>query len=155
MEAGTKIYHLDKDGYRDALVDPATGMAYIEEYCEDGTVRILVWPVNVRKDEFGNVLLVIRLRLPVLLRWAKIRTAMQRMKRWMWLNNSTAEIPDADKPSVYPYGVRPYYWNLEKEMGSNHTKRVALSRIRFKQDMNGSVLVDDNNGDFLRTQSSL
>lgn len=27
VEAGTKIYHLDKDGYRDALVDPATGMA--------------------------------------------------------------------------------------------------------------------------------
>ncbi|MSS36527.1 MSCRAMM family protein [Clostridium porci] len=65
----TVIYHLDKDGNRDSMVDPQTGIAYIEEAIEpkeghdnihggndtDSTkdAKIFVWPVNVFYDGSG------------------------------------------------------------------------------------------------------
>ncbi len=65
----TVIYHLDKDGNRDSMVDPQTGIAYIEETIApqeghdnihkpndtDSTqnTKIYVWPVNVFYDGSG------------------------------------------------------------------------------------------------------
>lgn len=65
----TKMYHLDEDGNRDALVDPQTGIAYIEEKIApaqghdnihdvndtDSTTdtKLFVWPVNVFHDGSG------------------------------------------------------------------------------------------------------
>lgn len=49
---GTRIYHLDRDGNRDALVDPYTGMAYAET--ADGSV--MVWPIKLRRDADGNMI---------------------------------------------------------------------------------------------------
>lgn len=49
---GTRMYHLDADKNRDSLVAPYTGMAYVED--ENG--RILVWPVQISTDSYGNVL---------------------------------------------------------------------------------------------------
>lgn len=46
---GTVIYHLDKDGNRDSMIDPQTGIAYIEETDS----RLFVWPVNVFYDGSG------------------------------------------------------------------------------------------------------
>ena len=94
-----KIYHLDKDGYRDALVDPATGMAYIEECREDGTVRTLVWPVNVRKDEFGNVIARDKITTSRIATVGENKDGYAEDETLDVVNNSTAEIPDADKPS--------------------------------------------------------
>ena len=48
---GTDIYHLDREGNRDARVDPHTGMAYVEQ---KETGRIYVWPVIVTKDGSGR-----------------------------------------------------------------------------------------------------
>ena len=66
----TLIYHLDKDGNRDSLVDPQTGIAYIEETIDKqeghdnihGTnntdskknTKIYVWPVNISYDGSGS-----------------------------------------------------------------------------------------------------
>ncbi len=66
----TIMYHLDPDGNRDSMVDPQTGIAYIEEAIEplkghekidsvNDTVsaentRIFVWPVNVFYDGAGS-----------------------------------------------------------------------------------------------------
>ena len=66
----TVIYHLDKDGNRDSMVDPQTGIAYIEETITpqeghdnihkpndtDSTqnTKIYVWPVNVFYDGSGS-----------------------------------------------------------------------------------------------------
>ena len=77
----TVIYHLDKDGNRDALVDPQTGIAYIEESTLKKTglngptvddahdnihdvnntenaaqknTKIYVWPVNISYDGSGS-----------------------------------------------------------------------------------------------------
>ena len=65
----TVMYHLDEDGNRDAMVDPQTGIAYIEEKIEpqaghdnihdvndtDSTenTKLFVWPVNVFYDGSG------------------------------------------------------------------------------------------------------
>ncbi len=50
---GMKVYHLDRDGCRDAMTDPRTGMAYVKE---EGTGDIYVWPVKLTKNEEGRVI---------------------------------------------------------------------------------------------------
>ncbi len=57
MSEGVTLYHLDEDGNRDSLVDPYTGMAYALAGGDDaGTVRILVWPVIITRDNAGHLL---------------------------------------------------------------------------------------------------
>ena len=60
LQEGTKLYHVDSDGNRDAKIDPATGMAYTTEVGTDQRgkkyERILVWPVNVSKTVNGAVI---------------------------------------------------------------------------------------------------
>ena len=148
VEAGTKIYHLDKDGYRDTLVDPATGMAYIEEGCSDGTVRTLVWPVNVRKDEFGNVIARDKITTSRIATVAENKDGYAEDETLDVVNNSTAEIPDADKPS-YTHAESGHITGTWKGNGEQSHEESSVEQNRFNQDMNGSVLVDDNNGDFL------
>ena len=50
---GTEFYHLDSEGNRDARVDPYTGMAYTTE---EGTGTVMVWPVKLSFDAYGNVI---------------------------------------------------------------------------------------------------
>lgn len=62
---GTVIYHLDKNKNRDSLVDPQTGIAYIEETIsspdahnnatngQTEDTKLFVWPVNVFYDGSG------------------------------------------------------------------------------------------------------
>lgn len=52
VPAGTEMFHLDADKNRDSRTAPYTGMAYVE--ADDG--RIMVWPVRISKDEYGNVI---------------------------------------------------------------------------------------------------
>ena len=49
---GTKLYHLDYEGNRDSQVHPYTGMAYV---VEEPTGKILVWPVKISRDKYGNI----------------------------------------------------------------------------------------------------
>ena len=60
MGEGTAVYHLDRDGNRDARVDPYTGMAYVLEpkFSDEGVHvadRVLVWPVETARDADGAV----------------------------------------------------------------------------------------------------
>lgn len=66
---GMVMYHLDENGNRDSMVDPQTGIAYIEEKIEPAEghdnihdvndtastadTKIFVWPVNVFRDGSG------------------------------------------------------------------------------------------------------
>ena len=62
----TIIYHLDEDGNRNAMTDPQTGIAYIEEeikpfgnsssdiHSGNNGKKIYVWPVNIYKDGTGS-----------------------------------------------------------------------------------------------------
>ena len=61
LSEGTLVYHLDRDGNRDALTDPYTGMAYVlepklDEKGQHVGDRVLVWPVHTARDEAGNVI---------------------------------------------------------------------------------------------------
>ncbi len=61
MSDGVTVYHLDKDGSRDSLVDPYTGMAYaIRQEPASGNgkaeIQVMVWPVNITKDGRGRVI---------------------------------------------------------------------------------------------------
>lgn len=47
---GTVMYHVDQDGVRDCLVDPYTGMAYVENPGKG----VMVWPVRIWKTEEGE-----------------------------------------------------------------------------------------------------
>ena len=69
-----RMYHLDEDGNRDAMVDPATGIAYLAEHIKplenedshdnshfpnddfisDNDIKVFVWPVNTFYDGTGN-----------------------------------------------------------------------------------------------------
>ena len=49
---GTKVYHLNREGNRDCLVDPYTGMAYVPSMEEEG--EVMVWAVRIHRDEYGN-----------------------------------------------------------------------------------------------------
>lgn len=49
---GTMLYHLDAEKNRDSQVEPYTGMAYV---VEGKTGKIMVWPVKISKDQYGNV----------------------------------------------------------------------------------------------------
>lgn len=64
------------------------------------------------------------------------------------VNNSTAEIPDADKPS-YTHAESGHITGTWKGNGEQSHEESSVEQNRFNQDMNGSVLVDDNDGDFL------
>lgn len=69
------------------------------------------------------------------------------------VNNSTAEIPDADKPS-YTHAESGHITGTWKGNGEQSHEESSVEQNRFNQDMNGSVLVDDNNGDFLNELNS-
>jgi len=69
-----RMYHLDEDGNRDAMVDPATGIAYLvehikplesedshdnihhpnDDFISDKDIKVFVWPVNTFYDGTGN-----------------------------------------------------------------------------------------------------
>ena len=53
VPSGTEIFHVASDGSLDGEVEPYTGMAYVTE---EKTGKILVWPVHVSKDQYGNVI---------------------------------------------------------------------------------------------------
>lgn len=53
---GTLVYHLDRDGNRDSLVDPYTGMAYVNAGFPGREGRVLVWPVRIHRDGYGNII---------------------------------------------------------------------------------------------------
>ena len=56
----TRIYHLNQDGERDAMVDSYTGMAYLTQTDREAGARgpetVMVWPVTVVKDHDGSIL---------------------------------------------------------------------------------------------------
>ncbi len=60
MDPDTRIYRLDGDKNRTALVDGYTGLAYVEYYAVtdsgESERSYYLWPVSISKDKYGNVL---------------------------------------------------------------------------------------------------
>lgn len=136
VSTGMKVYHLDRDGNRDALVDPYTGMAYVEspeDTERDGEVisgngntkQVLVWAVKLRRDEYGNII-------------ARDKITTSRI----------ATVGENQYPS-YIHTESGYItgsWESGEGEGSHH--ETSVNTNRNGQNMNEEVLIDDNNGRF-------
>ena len=133
VDAGTHVYHLGRDGARDALVDPYTGMAYVVRDFDgtngswdqlrgrDGTgagkKQVLVWPVNIRRDSYGNIIARDKI--------TTFRAALAGNGEEAYLTGS---------------------WR--SEAGEESHRESTLSRNAQRQNLNDEVLLDDNNGSF-------
>ncbi len=131
--AGTHVYHLGKNGERDALVDPYTGMAYVVSGFDgtngswdqirgkDGTgaesAQVFVWPVNIRRDEYGNII--------------------SRDK----ITTSRAALSGAGEQS-YLTGS----WQAETDEASH--RESTLRQNPEGNNLNEEILLGDNNGSF-------
>ena len=164
MGDGTLIYHLDRDGNRDALVDPVTGMAYVLEpqYDEAGVHaadRVLVWPVNVARDEHGNV--ISRDKIAT----SRIATVRENQDGYEDGDGESAVlepvnqnpegqvISDSEKPG-YEHRESGYIngtWKAEKAEESHQERSEAVNKNG--QNMNEEILSSVNNGDLLKYMS--
>ncbi len=145
---GTLVYHLDRDGNRDALVDPYTGMAYVLELTSDGKEQILVWAVNIRRDEHGNIIARDKITTS---RIATVGENQEGYREDITLdvsNNSGQDIPAEDRPS-YEHTESGYITGTWKsETGEESHKETSVNTNQAGQNMNDEVLMDDNNGHF-------
>ena len=138
LDKGTHVYHLGRDGARDALVDPYTGMAYVvrdfdgsngswDQICgRDGTgagkKQVMVWPVNIRRDEYGNVI-------------ARDKITTSRM-------------------AIVGSGETAYLTGSWKsDSGEESHRKSSLSRNMYGQNLNDEILLDANNGSFEKTMN--
>ena len=157
MGDGTIVYHLDRNGNRDSMVDPITGMAYILEPKLDVNGkhvadRVLVWPVNLAKDEYGNI--IARDKITT----SRIATVGENQDGYS--ENITIEptnqnpdgqqITDAEKPG-YSHQESGYITGTWRSDGGEESHRETTKNTNKQgQNMNEEVLVDDNNGMFLK-----
>lgn len=148
VDSGTKVYHLDQDGARDALVDPYTGMAYVEQPDAEGSV--LVWPVNISQDAYGNV--IARDKITT----SRVATIGENMDGYAEnetlevVNHSGSEIAREDRPSYehIESGSVTGTWKAEGS-GESHQETTVVTNP-YGQNLNGEVLTDDNNGSFVK-----
>ena len=151
---GTIAYHLDRNGNRDAMVDPYTGMAYILEpmYSDSGehvADRVLVWPVETARDAQGNV--IARDKITT----SRIATVGENQDGYgeeavIEPNNQTDQvISDGEKPS-YAHQESGYInGTWESEAGEESHREETIRTNQNGQNMNEEILSDINNGDFL------
>ncbi len=144
---GTLVYHLDRDGNRDSLVDPYTGMAYVKMPKGD-LDKVMVWPVRVHRDEYGNVTArdkITTCRAAVI---GENQDGYEEREVLEVTNHSGQEIPEKQRPS-YEHSESGSISGTWKSQGSGEShKELTIYTNRWKQNLNGEVLTDENNGRF-------
>ncbi|MEW4411273.1 SpaA isopeptide-forming pilin-related protein [Clostridium sp. AN503] len=145
---GTLVYHLDRDGNRDALVDPYTGMAYVVETTPEGEEQVLVWSVNIRRDEYGNVIARDKITTSRIATVGENQDGYQEESTLDITNNSGHEIPGGERPS-YRHTESGYITgSWRSDAGEESHKETSVNTNQAGQNMNDEVLSDDNNGAF-------
>lgn len=141
---GTIIYHIDRDENRDSMVEPFTGMAYILEEEPGGEPKVLVWPVNIRKDAYGAI--IARDKITT----SRIATVGE--NKIGYSDNGTIEVKnnsgtEVENPSFShtESGYITGSWN--SDAGEESHKQSSVLQNNNGQSMNDSTLIDDNNGD--------
>lgn len=124
---GTEIYHLDRDGNRDSLVDPYTGMAYVKASDQNGSEAVFVWPVRIVKDDYGNIISRDKIRT------CRIATVGE---------NQDDRISKLEPETGYLTGS----WNADQESESH--RQVTIEHTSKGQNMQNEVLTDTHNGRF-------
>ena len=144
----TLVYHLDRDGNRDSFVDPYTGMAYVK--MPDGDAdKVMVWPVHVHRDEYGNVIARDKLTTSRTAVIGENKDGYEEKAVIEVINHSGQEILKGQKPSFEhkESGSISGTWK-SRESEESH-KEITVYTNRLKQNLNGEVLTDENNGSFL------
>lgn len=143
----TKIYHIDEEGNRDALVDPYTGMVYVTEL-EDGREKILVWPVRTSRDEYGNIISRDKITTSRVAMIGENEDGYKEREILEVTNHSGKEIPKEDRPFCIhtESGYITGSWN-GKNSGESH-QEMTVRTTKDGQNLNGEVLADQNNGIF-------
>lgn len=136
LGAGTHVYHLGREGARDALVDPHTGMAYVvrdfdgtngswdqirgQDGIGNGKKQVFVWPVNIRLDDYGNVI-------------ARDKITTSRM----------ALAGEGDH--TYITG------SWRSDSGEESHRESSILKNAAGQNLNDEILLDENTGSFAKT----
>ena len=158
MGEGTRVYHLDAEGRRDAMVDPYTGMAYVLEPVTDeaGTHRadrVLVWPVEVHRDENGNVTARDKITTSRIATLGENKEGYGENAVIEPINQSGQEIEDSEKPSYQHQESGFLNGSWESENGEESHKEQTVKTNSQGQNLNGEILMDIRNGDFLKYMS--
>lgn len=151
---GTKVYHIDREGNRDAQVDPYTGMAYVLESSacdeETPTKRVLVWPVSLARDEFGNVIARDKITTSRIATVGENRDGSEEHVVLDPVNHSGHEIPDGGKPS-YDHTESGYITgSWHSDHGEESHQESTITQNQDGQSLNGEVLISENNGTFAK-----
>ena len=157
---GTVVYHLDRYGNRDSLVDPYTGMAYVLEPVSDEAGshvadRVLVWPVNIHKDEYGNIIARDKITTSRIATVGENQDGYQEQETIEPINQNPngQNLSDSEKPG-YEHQESGYINGTWKSEGGEESHKETTEKTNKNgQNLNGEVLVDDNNGDFLKYMS--
>lgn len=155
MSEGTIVYHLDREGNRDAMVDPYTGMAYVLEpkTDEDGNHvadRVLVWPVNIAKDDAGNVISRDKITTSRIATVGENEDGYHENEVIEPENPSGNPVEEADKPS-FEHTESGYITGTWKSDGGEEShKEETVKKNKQGQNMNEEVLNSINNGTFLK-----
>lgn len=125
----TLVYHLDREGNRDSLTDPYTGMAYVnrrEGFSADneGAGGIMVWPVHIQKDSYGNVI-------------ARDKILTSRIA-------TIGENQSSDENSGEESGFLTGSWKAGGD-GQSHRK-ITIPFSSSEKNRDGEMLIDQNNG---------
>ena len=146
---GTKVYHLNREGNRDCLVDPYTGMAYVPSMEEEG--EVMVWAVRIHRDEYGNRIARDKITTSRLATVGENQDSCLELEILDVVNHSGHEIPEDCRPSYYhtESGSVSGTWKPEDKEESHRETTVITNKQG--QNLNGEVLTDDNNGSFSGT----
>lgn len=147
LEVGedTVIYHIDRDGNRDALVDPYTGMAYVLEEQPDGSQKVLVWAVNIRRDDYGSIIARDKITTSRIATVGENKAGYSDSGAIEVTNNSGTAVTNP----TYSHTESGYItgsWN--SDTGEESHKQSSVLQNSNGQSMNDSTLVDENNGSF-------
>lgn len=153
---GTVVYHLDRNGDRDAMVDPYTGMAYVLEAKTDAkgnhvADRVLVWPVNLAEDEYGNVISRDKITTSRIATVGENQDGYNEDQMLEVTNHSGHAIPDSEKPSYTHTESGSITGTWKSGNGEESHQETTQNTNQQGQNLNGEVVLNGNNGDFLKT----
>lgn len=150
VDPETVIYHIDRDGNRDAEVDPHTGMAYVRQQFE-GVEKIFVWPIKIARDEYGNIIARDKITTSRIATVGENRSNDIDHAIIEPANNSGKDIPTEEWPS-YTHTESGYISGTwESDGGEESHRESTLVRNKSGENRNNEVLVNDNNGSFAKS----
>lgn len=153
---GTVVYHLDRNGDRDAMVDPYTGMAYVLEAKTDAkgnhvADRVLVWPVNLAEDEYGNVISRDKITTSRIATVGENADGYEEHEVLDVTNHSGKEIPEENRPSYDHTESGSITGTWKSGNGEKSHQETTQNTNQQGQNLNGEVVLNGNHGDFLKT----